>query len=500
MFRRVRALSAVALLTALAVPGRSGSAAEPDPATANLSSPYVANIYAQVPGPRPWQHPASDAQTADAKIEAAGLHWKYAWLAWSDVEVGPGVYEWDMLDEFVRSAYDHGINLVLQVMVGAWGAPQPWAGPLRVNPGQQAVAPIPQDLTPLRDFWTTLVHRYKPGGVLAQEEGWTEYGVRAYEVENEPDGIPWWGQWTKVPLDYAQYLSVIGPAAAAEYPDVEICGPSLSQNDDANKGLTWLDRMLTPGSATSQWASDTYRAGTDHPAGGPYVDCFSWHRDTSDAGDGSIPARIAALKAVIAAHDAAHQSVDPASTSAPLYFSEGGPLQYASAYDKYAWADAALLAELLAGGVRRMVVSLSAQFNDAAWPDAPVGKMARVFERLFPNGDGMREVSAEVDPSGATTAYVRTDPVTGLRTWILWADYATAPPGQGPELPVHPNLPVNPNPPAPGADYTVTLPVATATAEVIGTDWTSTIQPATGGIEVTLHSDTPSPTVVVSEV
>jgi hypothetical protein len=477
---------------ALADAGSTTPAAPSD--SPGLDSPYVANLYAQVPGTRPWQNPQGN-EKQDTQIQQAGLHWKYAWLAWSDIEIAPGTYQWDQLDTFVESAHDHGINLILQVMVGAWGDPIPWAPPDRPNSVNPGVTPLPVDLAPLRAFWTAMVHRYKPGGTLATAQHWIDYGVRVYEIENEPDNAPYWGTWGKVPLDYAEYLSVLTPAARAEYPDVVINAGALSQQDaSGNNGLGWLDRILGPGSATTPWATDTYRAAATHPAAGPYLNAISWHRDTSNSGDGSIPLRINQLKAIIAKHTADKQADDPVAADTPLYFSEGGPLQYASDYNKYGWSEAALLAELLGGGVQRMVVSFSAQTNADDWSSTPVYKLSHAFSRLFPSAGNVEEATALDHPDAR--GYVRTDPVTGLHTWIVWAKYAT---GSSP-LPPNINPPVNPAPPAPGPDFVVHLPIGTAKAEVISPDWSSTQVDVTGGqLPITLHSEESSPMFIVAE-
>jgi hypothetical protein len=482
-----RAAAALAALAVLALAGATPAFGEPPAPVSDspgLDSPYVANLYAQVPGTRPWQNP-SGFETQDRQIQQAGLHWKYAWLAWSDIELTPGTYTWDKLDSFVASAHDHGINLVLQVMVGAWGDPLPWAPPARPNSVNPGVTPLPVDLAPLRAFWTAMVHRYKPHGTLAQERGWIDYGVRVYEIENEPDNAPWWGTWGKVPLDYAEYLSVLTPAARAEYPDVVINAGALSQQDaSGNNGLGWLDRILGPGSASSPWATDTYRNASSHPAAGPYLDAISWHRDTSNSGDGSIPLRINQLKAIIAKHAAGQ--ADPVAADTPLYFSEGGPLQYASDYNKYGWSEAALLAELLGGGVQRMVVSFSAQTNAADWSTTPIYKISHVFSRLFPTAGNVEEASALLDSPNAV-AYRRTDPTTGLHTWIVWAKYLPAPaPGTTS---------------TPGPDFTVHLPIGTSKVELIGPDWSSGQVDVQGGsLPLTMHSEESSPTYVVAEI
>jgi hypothetical protein len=226
---------------------------------------------------------------------------------------------------------------------------------------------------------------------------------------------------------------------------------------------------------------------------GPVSSAISWHRDTSNSGDGSIPLRINQLKAIIAKH--ATGQADPVAADTPLYFSEGGPLQYASDYNKYGWSEAALLAELLGGGVQRMVVSFSAQTNATDWSSTPVYKLSHVFSRLFPTAGNVEEASALLDSPNAV-AYRRTDPVTGLHTWIVWAKYLAA----SSPLPANINPPVNPAPPSPGPDFTVHLPLGTAKAEVISPDWSSTHVDVTGGqLPITLHSEESSPMFIVAE-
>src|SRR5262249_27149029 len=152
---------------------------------------------------------------------------------------------------------------------------------------------------------------------------------------------------------------------------------------------------------------------------------YSFHRDTSNSGDGSIPLRVKQIRDIIAKHSS--KQAYPSQADAPMYFSEGGPLQYASDYPKYGWSDAQLLVELLASGVSKMVVSLSAQTNDANWPGTPIYKVSHTFERLFPTPGHVKPATvSQLGGNPDAVGYVRTDPDTGLRTWIVWGKY-TAP-------------------------------------------------------------------------
>ena len=94
----------------------------------------------------------------------------------------------------------------------------------------------------------------------------------------------------------------------------------------------------------------------------------------------------------------------------------------------------------------------------------------------------MAPADAAVDAARAKT-FVRTDPATGLRTYITWAkDLA---PGA-----------------SPGTPFTATVPVRTAKAEVVAADWVpaATVDAVSGGISVTLTPDDPSPVVIVREI
>ena len=91
---------------------------------------------------------------------------------------------WQALDAFVIAARERGLNVLMQAPVvgGNAGGPPDWAG--RREPGKSA----PANMDALAEFAGRLAERYRPGGTLAQREGWGErYGVRAWELDNEPE-------------------------------------------------------------------------------------------------------------------------------------------------------------------------------------------------------------------------------------------------------------------------------------------------------------------------
>jgi hypothetical protein len=478
-------LAAASLLVAPNV--RAAAPAAPEPAF-DVDSPYVGGIAPQLPNVfRTWEQPGADHKVPLGKQRQAGLSAVYTWLAWSDIERTEGTYRWAELDQFVKDAHDVGILPVLQVQVGAWGYPQHFAPPTRVNSRHPAPGAPPADMDRLRRFWSELVRRYKPGGTLASLEGWATFGVRVWEVENEPDNIPWWGTWDRMPKDYAEYLSVIYPAIKAADPNAIVSAPALSQSDANNPspvngrlgGIHWFEEVLSPGSASSEWASDQYRAATTHPSGGPFIDSFSFHRDTAPVHDSTVVDRINLLRQTIGKH-----STDPAyptKADAPLFFSEGGALQYASDGVKHARAQAQLMSILLGNGVSRMLMETGSEPN-GDWPNTAMFKAVKAMTTYFPRAGEVVAADGSVDAARAKT-FVRTDPATGLRTYITWAKDLL--PGT-----------------APGAAFAATVPVRTAQAEVVGADWAPavTMPAVSGGVSVSLVPDDPSPVVIVREI
>src|SRR3954470_24885787 len=195
----------------------TGCPAGPDPAPApDLGSPYLGYLAPNIPLNTPTGPSADPNDTAKRlnDAHAAGLSWVFVYVAWSDLEPLPGQYNWSSLDSYLTKAHDAGLAPVVQVQIGAWSLPQAWAGPHRMNSRHPGVNAPPVDFAPLAGFWRALVDRYKPCGALATERNWPAYGVRAWELENEPDAVPLsWpnGDWSRMPRDYAAYLATVQP-------------------------------------------------------------------------------------------------------------------------------------------------------------------------------------------------------------------------------------------------------------------------------------------------
>jgi len=105
-------------------------------------------------------------------------------------------------------------------------------------------------------FVYAAVNRYKPGGVLAQQQGWTNgQGIRVWEIWNEPDlGFFFSGTVT----DYARLLKVAFLAARHADPNAQILLGGLANFEKPN----WLRDTLNviaiyPDRDANEWFFDS---------------------------------------------------------------------------------------------------------------------------------------------------------------------------------------------------------------------------------------------------
>lgn len=173
-----------------------------------------------------------------------GAGWNRWPLYWDEVELVPGTFDWGAYDRLVIDdvSYDLNINAILldrpefhadgNIIAGlnepvfSDGSNIPGADKT-INPEN-----------PWAFFVYEAVQRYKPGGLLAQQQGWFRgEGVRVWEVWNEPD---FEGFWRGGIVNYARLLKVAYLAAHHADPDAIVMFGGLLYNTDAN----WLARVL----------------------------------------------------------------------------------------------------------------------------------------------------------------------------------------------------------------------------------------------------------------
>ena len=186
-----------------------------------------------------------------------GVGWNRWPLYWFNIEQSPGSFNWSTQDATVDADIDHGlqINAILlgtpgfyttDASVRASRIPRPRPGQLSLDIAERATPlglyePIFSDLTDMpgpnkspnpenkwANFVWLAVNRYKPGGVLAQAQGWPAgAGVTHWEMWNEPDLDIFWDGTRE---DYARLLKVGFLATRQADPNAKVLFAGLANN------------------------------------------------------------------------------------------------------------------------------------------------------------------------------------------------------------------------------------------------------------------------------
>jgi hypothetical protein len=160
-------------------------------------------------------------ETRRARFQAGidtGAGWDRFAIYWSDIEQEANDYSWALYDEAVSNDVEYGLRTDAILL----GTPSIYYQPGAVPTG--LYEPVFRDGTdtpgsgkrinrdnPWAEFVYEAVNRYKPGGALAQREGWGRgRGIRVWEIWNEPDFSTFWGGSVE---DYARLLEVAYLAA-----------------------------------------------------------------------------------------------------------------------------------------------------------------------------------------------------------------------------------------------------------------------------------------------
>lgn len=198
------------------------------------------------------------SQTRYNNGKATGATWNRWPLYWNDIEQSDNLFSWAFQDVAVENDLQQGFQLnaillgtpTFYTTSGITQFPSPDSGrPLSINAVQAAT---PQGLysSVFSDgsdilavgkqinetnrwarFVFTAVSRYKPGGALAQANGWpAEQGVTHWEMWNEPDLSTFWDGTT---TDYARLLQVGYLAAKLADPNAQVLFGGLA-NDSNN--------------------------------------------------------------------------------------------------------------------------------------------------------------------------------------------------------------------------------------------------------------------------
>jgi hypothetical protein len=181
---------------------------------------------------------------------AAGYHWLRQEFPWQDIEIhGKGDFEdrrhepyrsaWDKYDHIVALAEQHGMEVIVRL-----STPPAWSRAAGDDVG--SFAP-PDDYADYADFVAAVVRRYQGR-------------IRYYQLWNEPNIYPEWGNYPISPEDYTTLLQAGAEAARAADPNAVIIAGALAatinlqpnQPDPQHNSLSdfiFLQRMYDAGAA-----------------------------------------------------------------------------------------------------------------------------------------------------------------------------------------------------------------------------------------------------------
>lgn len=206
-------------------------------------SPYGVNVFLNEE-----VDPAKREETVRLAAEA-GFHWLRQEFPWQDIEIhGKGDFEdrrnpparsaWDKYDQIVALAEKYGLELIVRV-----STPPAWS---RARGDDVGTFAPPDNYEDFGDFVYTLVSRYKGR-------------IRYYQIWNEPNIYPEWGNYPISPEDYTRLLKIAATRARAADPDVVIIAGALASTialqpdaappHNALNDLLFLQRMYDAGAA-----------------------------------------------------------------------------------------------------------------------------------------------------------------------------------------------------------------------------------------------------------
>ena len=178
----------------------------------------------------------------------AGFHWLRQEFPWEDIEIhGKGDFE-DRRNQPARSAwekYDHIVDLAEQYdleLIVRLSNPPAWS---RADGDARGTFAPPDNLNDYGDFVAAVVERYKGR-------------VHTYQIWNEPNIYPEWGEMPVSPERYTELLKIAATRAREIDPTVTIVSGALASTIDLDgvsvpgrnfSDLTYLQRMYDAGAA-----------------------------------------------------------------------------------------------------------------------------------------------------------------------------------------------------------------------------------------------------------
>lgn len=174
-------------------------------------------------------------------IAAAGFHWIRQEFAWEDIEIhGRGDFEdrrndpvrnaWDKYDNIVELAEQYGLEIQARL-----SNPPPWS---RADGNARGTFAPPDDLDDFVNFAVTVAERYRGR-------------IHYYQVWNEPNIYPEWGEQPVDPEGYTELLCRTYDALKAVDPAIVVISgalaPTVSLDGRNMSDLIFLQRMYDAG-------------------------------------------------------------------------------------------------------------------------------------------------------------------------------------------------------------------------------------------------------------
>ena len=178
-----------------------------------------------------------------AMIAEAGFHWLRQEFPWEDIEIhGPGDFEdrrheparsaWEKYDHIVALAEQYGLQLIVRI-----SNPPAWS---RGQGDEAGTYAPPDDFDDFGSFVRAVVDHYRGR-------------ITFYQIWNEPNIYPEWGELPVNPEAYVELLKVGYTSAKAADPNVVIICGALAANIDLGprdmNDFLFLQRMYDTGAA-----------------------------------------------------------------------------------------------------------------------------------------------------------------------------------------------------------------------------------------------------------
>ncbi len=198
-------------------------------------NPYGVNVFLQL------EADPENVRRSLSAVKDAGIGWARQEFPWEDIEIhGRGDFEdrrnepprsaWDKYDLIVKTAEDHNVELLVRL-----DNPPDWAF---ADPAASGEKGPPDDLADFGNYVAAVAERYCGR-------------VKYYQIWNEPNIYPEWGERDVDPAGYAELLRIAADRARAACDDVVIVSAALAQTTETSgrnmDDLVYLEALYEAG-------------------------------------------------------------------------------------------------------------------------------------------------------------------------------------------------------------------------------------------------------------